>query len=198
MNTKQMLSWNDITYRQLLEIRNMDKENPFPTIELARIVFGDEVLDLNIQDFSAKTKQLEFLKTQIPNDLHVKQVKVNGREYYFDGLLGNITTAQYIDFQNYLLKNDEVKCMSVFMIPKGHKYNDGYDMEQVFSDVLDMPATVVTSSCFFFSRQLELFTRIFQRYLIRKLKKQKLPKELVKAMEQVVESITNLESYHLS
>ena len=81
-----------------------------------------------------------------------KDIKVNGREYYFDGLLGKITTAQYIDFQNYQKNNDEQKSFSVFIIPKGHKYNDGYDIEQVFNDILDVPVPVLFSASFFLSR----------------------------------------------
>ena len=133
-----MLTWNDIKYRTLLDIReaaNIEDENE-RVYAIMEAVFGEDVLDLPLKDFNEKCKELWFLQKEIPNDLHVKDIKVNGREYYFDGLLGKITTAQYIDFQNYQKNEDEQKSFSVFIIPKGHKYNDGYDMEQVFNDIL--------------------------------------------------------------
>ena len=202
-NTKHMLTWNNITYRQLLDIReaaNIEDENE-RVFAIMEAVFGEDVLNLPLKDFNEKCKELQFLQKEIPNDLHVKDIKVNGREYYFDGLLGKITTAQYIDFQNYQKNNDEQKVFSVFIIPKGHKYNDGYDMEQVFNDILDIPVPVLFSASFFFSRQFELFIRIFRRYSIKQMKKLGLPKEAMENLEKVVNlsttmMLTPLESYH--
>ena len=202
MNTKQMLTWANIKYRTLLDIReasNIEDENE-RVYAIMEAVFGEDVLDLPLKDFNEKCKELQFLQKEIPNDLHVKDIKVNGREYYFDGLLGKITTAQYIDFQNYQKNNDEQKSFSVFIIPKGHKYNDGYDMEQVFNDILDIPVPVLFSASFFFSRQFELFIRIFRRYSIKQMKKLGLPKEAMENLEKVVNlstemMLTPLESY---
>lgn len=194
MKDNKKMTWMDITYRQLNEIKNTvditdDSERLFT---IAQIVFGEDVLDLTLPEFNKKLKDLEFLKTEIPNDLHVKDIKVNGNEYYFDGLLGNITTAQYIDFQNYQKNGDEMKSFSVFIIPKGHKYNDGYDMEQVFKDILEIPAPVLISASFFFSRQFELFIKIFRRYSIKQMKKLGLPKEAMKNLEKVVNLSTEM------
>ena len=203
MNTKRMLKWSDIKYRTLLDIReasNIEDENE-RVYAIMEAVFGEDVLDLPLKDFNEKCKELQFLQKEIPNDLHVKDIKVNEREYYFDGLLGKITTAQYIDFQNYQKNEDEHKAFSVFIIPKGHKYNDGYDMEQVFNDILDIPVPVLFSASFFFSRQFELFIRIFRRYSIKQMKKLGLPKEAMENMKKVVNlsttmMLTPLESFH--
>ena len=198
-----MLTWNNIKYRTLLDIReaaNIEDENE-RAYAIMEAVFGESVLDLPLKEFTEKCKETEFLQKPIPNDLHVKDIKVNGRAYYFDGLLGNITTAQYIDFQNYQKNEDEQKTFSVFIIPKGHKYNDGYDMDQVFNDILDIPVPVLFSASFFFSRQFELFIKIFRRYSIKQMKKLGLPKEAMKNLEKVVNlstmmMLTPLESYH--
>lgn len=197
------MTWNNITYRQLLDIReaaNIEDENE-RVYAIMEAVFGEDVLDLPLKEFNEKCKELKFLQSSIPNDLHVKNIKVNGREYYFDGLLGKITTAQYIDFQNYQKNEDEQKTFSVFIIPKDHKYNDGYDMEQVFNDILDVPVPILFSASFFFIRQFELFIRIFRRYSIKQMKKTGLPKEVMENLEKVVNlstemMITPLESFH--
>lgn len=199
---QKIMTWNDITYRQLLDIReaaNIEDENE-RVYAIMEAVFGEDVLNLPLKDFNEKCKELQFLQKQIPNNLHVKNIKVNGREYYFDGLLGKITTAQYIDFQNYQKNEDEQKTFSVFIIPKDHKYNDGYDMEQVFNDILDVPVPILFSASFFFIRQFELFIRIFRRYSIKQMKKTGLPKEVMENMEKVVNlsttmMITPLESF---
>lgn len=194
MNTKHMLTWANITYRTLLDIReaaNIEDENE-RVYAIMEAVYGEDVLNLPLKDFNEKCKELSFLQKAIPNDLHVKNIKVNGREYYFDGLLGKITTAQYIDFQNYLKNEDEQKAFSVFIIPKGHSYNDGYDMEQVFNDILDMPVPILFSASFFFIRQFELFIKIFRHYSIKQMKKTGLPKEVMENLEKVVNLSTTM------
>lgn len=199
---QKIMTWNNITYRQLLDIReaaNIEDENE-RVYAIMEAVFGESVLDLDLKNFALKCKELEFLQKPIPNNLHVKDIKVNGREYYFDGLLGKITTSQYIDFQNYQKANDEYKSFSVFIIPKGHKYNDGYDMDQVFNDILDVPVPILFSASFFFIRQFELFIKIFRHYSIKQMKKTGLPKEVMENLEKVVNlstemMITPLESF---
>lgn len=188
------LGWKDITYRQLLALRNAaDIEDETEKLcAIAQIIFGEDVLNLPLKEFNEKCKELSFLQTEPANNLTVKSVKVNGREYYFDGLIGNITTAQYIDFQNWQKANDDVKSFSVFIIPKGHKYNDGYDMEQVFNDILDMPTPVLLSASFFFNRQFALFIRIFRRYSIKLMKKNGLPKDVMENLEKIVNLTTEM------
>ena len=209
---KKKLTWHDITLRQALAIKeaaNIEDEYE-QMFTIGQIIFGDSINDLSFEDFIKKyNNELEFMKTDIPHDLHVDKVKVNGREYYFDGLLGNILTAQYVDFQRYLKTNDEKQIYSVFFIPverkyllfkKKRKYNDGYDMLQVFKDIEDMPIDVLFSASFFFIRQFELFIRIFRRYSLKQMKKTGLPKEAMKNLEKVVNlsttmMITPLESF---
>ena len=98
---KKKLTWHDITLRQALAIKeatNIEDEHE-QMFAIGQIIFGDSVNDLSFKDFIKKCNdELEFLKTDIPHDLNVDKVNVNGREYYFDGLLGNISTAQYVDF----------------------------------------------------------------------------------------------------
>lgn len=194
------MDWKDITYRQLLDIRdaaNIEDEND-KTIAVMQAVFGDNIIELPISEFNKKCKELEFLQKDIPNDLHVNNIKVNDREYYFDGMLGNISTAQYIDFQRYIQNNDDIKAYSVFFIPKGHKYNDGYDMLQVFEDIQNIPAPTLLSASFFFKKQLELFIKIFQHYSMKHLKKLMVPKEMKMRLTTLVENLSNLESSLMS
>lgn len=211
---KKKLTWHDITLRQALAIKEANNiEDEYERMfTIGQIIFGDSVNDLSFKDFIKKyNDELEFMKTDIPYDLYVDKIKVNGREYYFDGLLGNISTAQYIDFQQYLKTNDEKQIYSVFFIPverkywlfkKKHKYNDGYDMLQVFKDIEDMPVDVLESASFFFTRQFELFIRIFRRYSIKQMKKLGLPKDQMKTLMKMVNMTTEmlmtpLESSHL-
>lgn len=191
---KKKISWSDITYRQFKDLNKAleIEDETEKSIAVMQAIFGEDVVNLPLNEFNALSHKLDFLKSEIPTSIKVKDVKVNGREYYFDGMLGEITTAQYIDYQNYCKNNDEAKQFAVFFIPKGHKYNDGYDMLEVFEDIQDIPITVLMSAGFFFKRSLEIFIKIFQRSLEKQLKKAKIPKEMRKSLIKSTDLLNSL------
>jgi ribosomal protein L12E/L44/L45/RPP1/RPP2 len=54
------MTWNDITYRQLLDIReaaNIEDENE-RVYAIMEAVFGEDVLNLPLKDFNEKCKEL--------------------------------------------------------------------------------------------------------------------------------------------
>lgn len=173
------MDWNKITLNQFNELQKALEisDETERLITISEIVFGEEVTNLPIAEFNKKIKELDFLYKEIPNNHLVKSIKVNGREYKVDGLLGHITTAQYIDFINHNKSDDIAKKLSVFFIPKGHTYNDEYDMLQVIEDMGYLPMDVVNSTAFFFNRQLAKFIQIFLSSLKKKVKKMKITEE---------------------
>lgn len=200
MSKEKNMTWYDVTLYQFNEIEKAvniedDTERVF---RLAEIIFGEDVTNLPLKEFNDKVKQLVFLKEEIPNKIPPKKIEVNGRKYFLDCLLGNITTAQYVDFTNQSNTGDLSKMLSVFVIPEGHKYNDGYDMLQVMDDINSLPIPIVNSVAFFFSRQFSVFMEIFQRYSIKQIKKTNLPKEAKENLIKAVEKSVDLVLFHLS
>lgn len=194
MKKEKNMNWYDVTLYQFNEIEEAVKieDETERIFSLAEILFGEDVTTLPLKEFNEKVKQLLFIKEEIPNKIPPKKIEVNGRKYFLDCLLGNITTAQYIDFTNHSSTGDLSKMLSVFIIPEGHKYNDGYDMLQVMDDINSLPIPIVNSIAFFFGRQFSTFMTIFQRYSIKQLKKTKLPKETKENMIKVVEKSLDL------
>ena len=158
MNKKdKQMTWYDVTLYQfeklqdLLKIEN-EEERMFA---IAELLLGEEVTNLPISEFVNATKRLSFLSEEIETKTPPKNLELNGRKYTVDCLLGRISTAQYIDFQNHLKGNDIAVTLSVFIIPKGHKYNDGYDMLQVIDDIKSIPIPIVNSLSFFFQQTIQ-------------------------------------------
>lgn len=200
MSKEKIMTWYDVTLYQFNEIEKAvniedDTERVF---RLAEIIFGEDVTNLPLKEFNDKVKQLVFLKEEIPNKIPPKKIEVNGRKYFLDCLLGNITTAQYVDFTNQSNTGDLSKMLSVFVIPEGHKYNDGYDMLQVMDDINSLPIPIVNSIAFFFSRQFSVFMGIFQRYSTKQIKKTNLPKEVKENLIKAVEKSVDLVLFPLS
>lgn len=173
------MNWNKITLNQFNKIQKAIEiaDETERLLTISEIVFGEEVTNLPLSEYSKKIKELDFLKKEIPNNHLVNNIKVNNTTYHLIGTLGNITTAQYIDYTNHLKIGDFAKILSVFFIPKGHKYNDGYDMLQVIQDMECLPMDVVNSTAFFFKRQLAKFIQIFLSSLQKKVKKMKITEE---------------------
>lgn len=200
MKKEKKMTWYDVTLYQFNELQKLmevedDTERVF---SIAELLLGEDVTNLPLKEFNEKFKQLDFLKEEIPNKIPPKKVEVNGRKYFLDCLLGNISTAQYVDFTNHSNSGDLSKMLSVFLIPEGHKYNDGYDMLQVMDDVNSLPIPIVNSIAFFFGKQFSTFMEIFQAYSIKQIKKTNLPKEAKENMIKAVEKSVDLALYPLS
>ena len=196
MRIKIKKSWDAITWReyeQLEQILSSDIPSDYKAVHLVALLTGLDVAtieNLPIAEFQKFLPALEFLQIEPETHKHQFEYTVNGCEYAFRGKLDEITTAQYIDYRAYMQEEnkDVVKLMSVFMIPKGHDYNDGYDMEQVQSDIGDMCWLDVRAASFFFRLQLAAYTLILRQYLKKTMKEAKATKKQIKQMEESLNS----------
>lgn len=66
------------------------------------------------------------------NSKHPKNIKINDNVYIVNYNIGKLNMAQYIDFQQTIVNKNYLEnlpaLLSIFIIPKGHKYNDDYDI----------------------------------------------------------------------
>lgn len=190
-------SWDEITWReyeQIEQILNTDIPESYKSVHLLSILTGvpaEDIEDMPIATVQKLIPHLDFLYTEPETHAHQFEYTVNDREYDFKGKLDEITTAQYIDYRSYMEEEnkDVVKLMSVFLIPKGHEYNDGYDMGQVQSDIGDMCWLDVRAAAFFFRIQFSAFILILKSYLAKTMKKAKAKKPEIK---QVKDHLDNM------
>lgn len=109
--------------------------------------------------------------------------------------LRKVTTAQYIDFQTFAPGGEEklVELLSVFLIPEGCKYNDGYDIAAVQQAIRQdlTVADAVALSAFFLTRYAALI-RNSRISLARLLKREKDPgkREAIRARLAELEKLT--------
>jgi hypothetical protein len=195
-------SWDSLTwkeYEQLEQILNTDIPADYKTVHVIALLSGlavEEVERIPVNQFNKILPALEFLNTEPETHYHQFEYTINGREYDFKGKLQEITTAQYIDYRAYISEEDKdiVKLMSVFLIPKGHEYNDGYDMEQVINDINDMCWLDLRAAAFFFRIQLAAYILILKSSLEKTLKATKKNKTQ-QEKKQIQKDIINLEEY---
>lgn len=118
----------------------------------------DDVLNAPVGKVVGLKRESMFLNEPInvKDRLRFKSIKLDGVEYEIHTDVKDITTAQYLDFQTFYKEFEKNYCnvLACFIIPKGHKYNDGYDAletAEIFKEKL--PVEVAENACFFFARQ---------------------------------------------
>lgn len=135
----------------------------------------DDILNLSTSDFSKLLNESDFIKYMPKVDIKDKYT-LNGKKYELFLSMKKITVAQYIDFQTYIKDREKYfkELLSVFIIPKGKKYNEDYDVAEVIEDIGNYLSVVDANSImFFFVLLYQSLTKVILNYLIKTLKKNK-------------------------
>lgn len=168
------LGWNDIKLKQYKEILKVDtKQDPIDyAAEMIRILFDvDDPLSLTMPEFNKYSEDIKIIGTEIP-DVKLKDTyKVNGNEYVLDGNVFEWKMSQLIDFRKYSQENDITNIAACYIIPKGHTYNDGYDMDTVVKDIECFPITDILKMQRFFVSAFAMSIDISTDYLMSMMKK---------------------------
>jgi len=177
---------------ELSKDENVDAlEQQVKTIAILTGLTDDEVLDLPIMEYKSLAAKTMFLEKEYDGKLQIaKSYGLNGMELIPVKDFSKITTAQYVDYQTFSKEGDMylVQTLSTLLVPKGKKYNDGYDMDAVQQAIRDnlSVADVVSLYAFFLTKWVKSI-KDSQIYLDKEIKK--IPNKLMreKLMKQVQE-----------
>lgn len=175
----------------LCEDKSLDEDDR--QMEIISILSGksvDELLKMPILDFKGLSAQTKFLEEDYP-----RSKRKAPKEFHFEEMtlkvttdITKMTTAQYVDYQTFseMGKEKVVELLSVFFIPKGMDYNEGYDVKDV-QDVLRRRLSVgeaLSLSAFFLTKFLRLMeaTLIYSKLMLKRAKETERKTEL---MEQI-------------
>ena len=186
---------------ELSKDENVDAlEQQVKTIAILTGLTEDEVLDLPIMEYKSLAAKTMFLEKDYDGKLQIaKSYGLNGMELIPVKDFNKITTAQYVDYQTFSKEGDMylVQTLSTLLVPKGKKYNDGYDMDAVQQAIRDnlSVADVLSLYAFFLTKWVKSI-KDSQTYLDKEIKKipnkemrEKLMKQMQEAME--IHSKTN-------
>lgn len=198
-NKIEKKTWSNVTLKMFKEIQDLlEAPDDYTEANLRQLIYGVDTSDMPIAE--ASKYDISFLR----NEVDKKNVKLketywlNGKKYRSNINLTKVSTAQFIDFTNYAKEEstDFNKLLSVFVIPDGHNYNDGYNMKEVQEDLLQLDIATVYSLSFFMTKQLQLFAIIFQASLVEEMEKMNLSltekKQLEKSLKEAMTSVSSL------
>ena len=192
--------WENITlkeFEQLDQIMQSDIPADYKAVNILSVISGEDPSlfeNLPLNTFTNLVSHINFVTDEIPTVKVKDSYEINGRKYVVKADIPSITTAQYIDYQSYMKEEvvDLQKVISVFLIPEGHTYNDGYKIEEVLADIHDMKIVDVQALGFFIQKQSALFILVTKDYLSNQMRKMKIPKK------KIAEDLLPLDSLALS
>lgn len=204
-NTIDKFNWSNISgekYYEITDVLNSSRSDLEKEVSLIAIITDlseEEVYDLPLSDYSAYASKLVFLNKFTYPQWKKKDIKLPSFDCKVIDDISTLNVTQYIDFQSFVsspLRDSYDKLLSIIIIPKGHKYNDNYDitvLQKELREYLGWPE--VQSLLDFFIRVSVRSLEHSLKYYNRKMKKEKDP-EKRKEMETVLtETIEKLRMF---
>ena len=137
-------SWRDVTIYEYFNLVDRLSDEGLTEYEreviLVSFVMGvteDKVWDMTIGEFKANQLNTAFMKEfNVERDCNFKAISIDGEKYDVCTDLHNFTVAQYIDFQTFYAQRKDnanilASLLACFIIPRGHSYAEGYDVNDL-------------------------------------------------------------------
>ena len=205
---KIQFDWNQISISKYYEIKDIvedkDTDDISKNVQLVALMLDkdeQDIWDMELAEVGDYIKALSFLdRFDIPKN-PAMNITLPGYQITVMKDITKINMAQYVDYQNFMrmpLRESMDKILSIFLIPKGKKYNEDYD-------IIDLQKTIRENLSFRVAEGLlGFFLRRWGESLVRSLdyyrktaKKEKDPqkkKEMEEMLDQIKKKIKDLTS----
>ena len=177
------MKWDDITINDYIQIKQImdlgDNVGNLKEIELLKILTHKDVEQMPFVEVLNMLGGMDFLGENIEPKHPKETYTIDGVRYELHADIVNITTAQYCDYVNYLrdVPEGEIytkygEILSVFLIPKGHKYGEGYSVKETIHAIENhLPITDTVDIAFFLQCYFKVYTNILNGCLMEKAAK---------------------------
>lgn len=199
-------NWKDITINVYQKLQNLNLNRSSDIIDeiddnvkilsILCDVDEDTIADLEVGEYKTLVSQCAFL-----NEMPKVQIKdeywINNKLYQVQYGVQDMTMAQYIDYQTYLKDSSKYtkEIVSCFVIPKGKKYGEDYDLNETIEDIGNYFSIVdALSVCFFFTMLFRSLTTATLGCLVKKMKrgKRKMNKEQQVQVQRAIDELNKV------
>lgn len=202
-------SFEELSIKKYRELVNLEKiEDTEYAIEILSILSDmepDELLDMPLDKFSALMGQTKFIYGNVEKPDYKKLGKVitvNGKDYKFVKSARELTAGQYIDYKAYISRDDFLGMLpyilTVFLIPDGHKYNNGYDiveLAQEFDEHMSLPIALTVSDFFLHQSMMSIRSSVtYLRWRMKRMIRKEKNQEMKEKMENCLAQLVSLQS----
>lgn len=205
-------NWDNISiekYYTIVDILNDDEDDITKNVKLISTILDkpeSEIWDMDLSQVGDYVSRLQFLnKFDIPSS---PKMKIHLPNYNLEVIkdLTKINIAQYVDYQNFAcmpLRDGMDKILSIFLIPEGCTYNNGYDVLDVQKEIRENMSFRVAEGLlgFFLKKYSEylIHSLAYCKRMMKKMKNQEMKKEVEEKMMKVrdqIEHLTSLIGYY--
>ena len=194
--------WEDITINDYKEILNITQKELDSDLEKSISILAilcecteDELYSMNANKLYKLLSEIEWTKQpyKFNHNWSSKYITINGIKYDVVVDINKFTVAQYADLQVYWDKRDDIdymaKLLTLFIIPNGKTYNNGYDIVQLANIIEDnVSINDFNSICFFFLKSCLIFIKaslLFSNWQMMKLIMKEKDKEKKKQLKEI-------------
>jgi hypothetical protein len=196
--------YNTLSVGKYLQIHKVAKDEELTDIDkqvgiiaILADMAEDDVLDLPILEYQELAQQSKFLEKPMNVPKHIATTyTLDGWELVPTTDIRKMTTAQYIDFQTFSKEGEDklIEVLSCFLIPKGKKYNDDYDILEVqkaIREYLTIPNCLALSAFFLskFNKSIKGML-IYSKWIARmRLRKGKEKNQILMEIDKMLKEI---------
>lgn len=195
-------------YRELLAIEKTEDDVSYGIKILSALsdYSEDELMDMPMDEFQSLMAKTSFLNTPMQklDWKHLgKTITINGKKYNVIKDAKKMTAGQYIDYKSYMKDADKFiemlpYILTVFIIPEGCKYNDGYDIEDLakeLNDNLDLKTALSITDFFQHQSKLSMLTSLrYLKWMTKRMMKKEKNMEVRTEMENAMNQMALLEN----
>jgi len=190
------------TFREIQEVQQQEGvEEIDKHITILSLLTGaseEDILHLPLPEFTELSSKAKFLTAEGFRQRQVAKKYIVGEwELIPVTDYRKLETAQYIDFQSLGGDMDAhmVELLSIILVPKGHRYNEGYDIIELQKAIRDdMSVTDGVTVVGFFLISLEKSIKDMLSYSREEAEKMPEGKEKEKILERIREQEKTLET----
>lgn len=165
---KMIDNYRDLSIGMYLDICDIDRrediEELHKQVQILALLTGmaeEDIYNLPLEDYKVLSAKSNYLRKPYDGEiLMAKSYKVGAFTLTPVEDFRKITTAQYIDFQTFSKEGEKrvVELLSTMLVPKGCKYNQGYDVIEVQKAIREemSVAEALTLFAFFFVQYKQL------------------------------------------
>ena len=203
---KNPFDWENITIEKYYNIKDiLDDEvddDITKNVKLVAVITGkdeQEVWSMDMAEAGDYISKLTFLnKFELPKNPNMK-IKLPNYDLVVIKDLTKINVAQYVDFQNFVkmpLREGIDKILSIFLIPEGCKYNEGYDiidLQKVIRENMSFRVAEGLLSFFLnrYGRSL-VHSLAYCKRQMKKMKNKEMIEKLEKAQKEIMQKMDSL------
>jgi len=140
-------SFNKLTLGKYDEVKTISQDETLEDVDRMVGIISvltdrpeEEILHLPIHEFTELSSKTAFLSgNDFQGGMVAKKYQVGRWELIPVTDYRKLETCQYIDFKTYAADPDNhlVELLSVILVPKGHRYNEGYDILEIQQSIRD-------------------------------------------------------------